>query len=67
MSGVLPVLHEIDRDKRRMDPQSAINWMNSNGYASNAAWYPVPQVVGFTHEYMGLINGSWNMIQKVGA
>jgi hypothetical protein len=60
-------LRVFDLLDRGMDPQSAINWMNSNGYASNAAWYPVPQVVGFTHEYMGLINGSWNMIQKVGA
>jgi hypothetical protein len=60
-------LRVFDLLDRGMDPQSAIDWMNGNGYASNASWYPVPQVVGFTHEYMALANGVWNMILKVGA
>jgi hypothetical protein len=59
-------LRVFDLLDRGMDPQSAINWMNSNGYYTVAAWYPVPLVVGFPQEYMGLVNGSWNMILKVG-
>jgi hypothetical protein len=60
-------LRVFDLLDRGMSPQSAIDWMNGNGYASNAFWYAVPQVVGFTHCYMGLINGRWDMIQRVGA
>ena len=67
LSPLPEALRVFDLLDRGMDPQSAIDWMNGNGYASNAAWYPIPQVVGFTHQYMGLINGAWDMIQKVGA
>jgi hypothetical protein len=58
-------LRVFDLLDRGMDPQSAIDWMNGNGYASNAKWYAVAQVVGFTHEYMGFVNGRWDMIQKL--
>jgi hypothetical protein len=60
-------LRVFDLIDRGMSPQGAIDWMNSNGYYSNAFWYPGPQVVGFTHCYVAFINGKWDMVQKVGA
>jgi hypothetical protein len=73
---VTPPLEELqifDLMDRGMDPQSAINWMNANGYPTGAAYYPAPggngsaPVIGFSYEYLGLINGAWNVIIKVGA
>jgi hypothetical protein len=58
-------LRVFDLLDRGMDPQSAIDWMNGNGYPSNAFWYPVPQVVGFTHCYMALVNGKWEIVQRL--
>jgi hypothetical protein len=52
---------------RGMDPQSAIDWMHSHGYATIAAYYPSVQVIGFQFEYMALIRGSWDIVLKVGA
>jgi hypothetical protein len=66
VNPVPDALRVFDLLDRGMDPQSAINWMNSNGYFTSAAWYPGPQVVGFQPEYMALIGGSWNMVPRVG-
>jgi hypothetical protein len=52
---------------RGMDPEAAINWMHANGYATQAAYYASVQVIGFTYEYMALINGRWDNVRKVGA
>jgi hypothetical protein len=65
-SPVPDALRIFDLLDRGMDPQGAINWMNGNGYFTSAAWYPGPQVIGFPQEYMGLVNGVWQMIRKVG-
>jgi hypothetical protein len=67
VNPVPDALRVFDLLDRGMDPQGAINWMNGNGYPNQAAWLPVPQVIAFPQEYMGLINGSWNMILRVGA
>jgi hypothetical protein len=52
---------------RGLDPQAAIDWMNSHGYRTAAAYYPAVQVIGFQFEYMALIAGSWDIVLKVGA
>jgi hypothetical protein len=52
---------------RGLDPQAAIDWMNSHGYRTAAAYYPSVQVIGFQFEYMALIAGSWDLVLKVGA
>jgi hypothetical protein len=52
---------------RGMSPQEAIDWLHANGYQTDAAWFPGPQVIGFPFEYMALINGRWDLILKVGA
>ena len=54
---------------RGMDPQSAINWLNANGYGTAGAWYPGPNVIGFSFDYMALnpITGVWDLITKAGA
>ncbi len=63
----LDALQVFDMLDRGMDPQSAINWMNSNGYPTQAAYYPAVQVIGFSYEYMALVNGAWSLVLKVGA
>jgi hypothetical protein len=52
---------------RGLDPQAAIDWMNSHGYRTAAAYYPSVRVIGFPFEYMALINGMWDIVLKVGA
>jgi hypothetical protein len=58
-------LRVFDLLDRGMAPQGAIDWMNGNGYPSNAFWYPGPQVVGFTHCYMAFVNGKWEIVQRL--
>jgi hypothetical protein len=65
-----PPLEEVqifDLLDRGFDPQGAIDWMNGNGYHTIAAYYPAVQVIGFQFEYLALVNGSWNVVLKVGA
>lgn len=38
----IEALRFFDLFDRGYDPQSAINWMNSNGYPTAAQWYPPP-------------------------
>jgi len=67
LSPQIDQLRVFDLLDRGFDPQSAINWMNSNGYGTTAAWYPGPAVIGFSFQYMAYINGAWNLVLKVGA
>jgi hypothetical protein len=67
LSPALDALRVFDLLDRGMDPQSALNWCNSNGYPNSGAYYPSADVVGFPQEYMALIGGQWSMIIKVGA
>jgi hypothetical protein len=64
-----PTLEELqvfDLIDRGMDPFSALNWMNGNGYPTAAVYYPSVQVIGFPFEYMALINGQWDLVIRVG-
>ena len=67
LSPELEQIRIFDLLDRGMDPQSAINWMQANGYSTVAAWYASVQVIGFDFEYMALINGRWDLVVKVGA
>jgi hypothetical protein len=60
-------LQIFDLLDRGMDPQSAINWMNSNGYPTAAAYYPAVQVIGFQSEYLAYVGGKWSIVLKLGA
>ena len=40
--------------------------MKSNGYFTDAVWYPEIAVVGFAFEYIALIGGSWELVIRVG-
>jgi len=60
-------LRVFDLIDRGMDPQSALNWMNSNGYGTVAVYYASVQVIGFPFEYMALVAGQWELVIRVGA
>jgi hypothetical protein len=63
----LDELQIFDLLDRGMDPQSAINWMNTNGYPTQAAFYPSVSAIGFAYEYMAFVNGAWDLVLRVGA
>jgi hypothetical protein len=67
VSPPLEALRVFDLLDRGFDPQGAINWMNGNGYATSAVYYPAIGVIGFSTEYMALINGRWDLVLRVGA
>jgi hypothetical protein len=50
----IEALRFFDLFDRGYDPQSAINWMNSNGYPTAAQWYPPPEkaVLGLGFFYL---------------
>lgn len=60
-------LRVFDLIDRGYDPQSALNWMNANGYATVAVYYSSVQVIGFPFEYMALVGGQWELVIRVGA
>jgi hypothetical protein len=69
VSFVSPTLEELrvfDLLDRGLDPQSAITWMNGNGYLTSASYYPPTNVIGFPTEYMAFINGRWDLVLRVG-
>jgi len=67
LSPTIDEIQVFDLLDRGMDPQSAIDWMHANGYQTNAAWYSVVSVIGFSYEYMALISGHWDLVLKAGA
>ena len=67
LSPELEQLRVFDLLDRGLDPQSAIDWMHSNGYPTVAAYYPSVAVIGFRYQYMALIGGQWDLVVKVGA
>jgi hypothetical protein len=67
---VSPPLEELqifDLLDRGFDPEAAIAWMKSNGYPTMAAWYPSVGVIGFSYQYLAIVGGQWDMVDKVGA
>ena len=47
----LDELQIFDLLDRGFDPQGAIDWMNGNGYRTQAAYYPSVLVIGFAYEH----------------
>jgi len=60
-------LRVFDLIDRGLDPQAALNWMNSNGYGTVAVYYPSVAVIGFPFEYMAFVGGQWELVIRVGA
>lgn len=54
VAPTIEALRFFDLFDRGYDPQSAINWMNSNGYPTAAQWYPPPDkaVLGLGFFYL---------------
>ena len=67
VSPPIEVLRVFDLLDRGYDPDGAINWMRSNGYPTSAVWYPSVLSIGFPFQYMALIQGSWELVLRVGA
>jgi hypothetical protein len=70
VTHVKPTLEELqvfDLIDRGMNPDAALAWMNSNGYGTTAVYYASVQVIGFPFEYLALVNGSWEVVIRVGA
>ena len=66
------MLRIFDLLDRGMDPDSAIAWMNSNGYPTNALWYPPPEkaVIGLKYVYLAsrgkvVVNSIWDVVVRV--
>ena len=66
-SPTIEMRRVFDLMDRGFDPQAAIDWMNSNGYPTSAAYYSRVEVIGFPFMYMALIDGRWDLIYRVGA
>jgi hypothetical protein len=70
-SGVVHVTPTVDELRvfdlldRGLDPQGAIDWMNSHGYRTNAAVYASVNVIGFDFEYMAFVRGRWDLVFKI--
>lgn len=67
VSPTLDELQVFDCMDRGMQPQQAIDWLHSHGYATSAAWFPDVAVIGFAHQYIALISGHWDMVLRAGA
>jgi hypothetical protein len=68
----LEMLRFFDLFDRGFDPDSAIAWMNANGYPTNAQWYPPPEkaVLGLHTVYIAArnkisTNGTWDIVVRV--
>jgi hypothetical protein len=66
------MLRLFDLLDRGMDPESAIAWMNANGYPTNALWYPPPDkaVIGLHYVYLAsrgkvVTNSIWDIVVRV--
>lgn len=71
-SPTVEMLRFFDLSDRGFDPQSAINWLNGNGYPTAAQWYPPPEkaVLGFQFVYLAargkvLVNTTWDLVLKL--
>ena len=68
----IEMLRYFDLWDRGFDPDSAIAWMNANGYPSIAKWYPGPEkaVLGLKYVYIAardkvVTNATWDMVLRV--
>jgi hypothetical protein len=68
----IEMLRYFDLFDRGFDPDSAVAWMNANGYPSNALWYPPPEkaVLGLKYVYIAargkvFVNATWDLVLRV--
>ena len=68
----IEMLRLFDLLDRGFDPVSAINWMNQNGYPTQALWYPPPEkaVIGLKYVYIAargkqVTNGTWDIVIRL--
>lgn len=71
-SPPLDVLRIYDLLDLGMTPDAAIGWLRSNGYGTDAVWYPSVWSIGFPYQYMTLLpqnfsSGSWELVHRAGA
>jgi len=66
------MLRFFDLFDRGFDPDSAIAWMNANGYPTAALWYPPPEkaVLGLHTVYIAargkiVTNGTWDIVLRI--
>jgi hypothetical protein len=66
------MLRLFDLLDRGYDPESAIAWMNGNGYPTAALWYPPPEkaVIGLRYVYLAarnkvVSNATWDIVVRV--
>jgi hypothetical protein len=71
-SPTIEMLRIFDLLDRNFDPVGAINWMNANGYPTQAVWYPGPEkaVIGLHYVYLAsrnkvVVNGTWEVVLRV--
>jgi hypothetical protein len=70
-SPTVEMLRFFDLFDRGFDPDSAIAWMNGNGYPTAAQWYPPPekavlglQFVYLAARYKAVDHGTWDLVLK---
>jgi hypothetical protein len=68
----IEMLRFFDLFDRGFDPDSAIAWMNANGYPTAALWYPPPEkaVLGLHYVYIAArgkvtTNATWDIVLRV--
>ena len=68
----LEMLRFFDLFDRGFQPDDAVAWMNSNGYATRALWYPPPEkaVLGLQYVYIAArgknsVNATWDIVLRV--
>jgi hypothetical protein len=66
-SPTLDQLRVFDLLDRGMGPDSAIAWMNGNGYFTAALYYPSVLSIGFQSHYMTYVFGTWELVIRSGA
>ena len=66
-SPTIEQLRVFDLLDRGMDPDSAIAWMNANGYFTTALYYPSVLSIGFQSHYMTYLSGAWALVVRAGA
>jgi len=66
-SPPIEALRIFDLLDRGYDPNSAIAWMQQNGYPTAAVWYASVAAIGLPYQYMALVGGAWELVTRVGA
>ena len=66
------MLRIFDLLDRGFEPDPAIGWMRTNGYPTEAIWYPPPEkaVIGLKYVYLAsrnkvTVNGTWEVVLRV--